>query len=272
MYLDHSSPDRTALRGYSGPSLILPQILPFHFLDLAFISRVPCHSLSLPSSCWDNPTSPSGTPFQCYFLYPASLIPAENKGSFLRAPCFPNTVLVRWSQPASCHSWDTQDRSPTDRERRRVYLGIPQRIKAQWMVYAMCPCMFIHGTEMCGPCSQYPSKNPWSQLEENPWSPAISLLWVLRVLRMAPWAVGYLLVESLIPGSCSSPPTSLPNAAEPHRGQAPGIFAFKHLTFAFCYPFIRTMKIERESSEAGLPSFLSAGTACFHDIYMGSFF
>lgn len=54
--------------------------------------------------------------------------------------------------------------------------------------------------------------------------------------------------------------------AEPHYGQVPGIFAFKHLTFALCYPFIPKIKIEREASEAGLSSFLSARAACFHDI------
>ena len=67
-------------------------------------------------------------------------------------------------------------------------------------------------------------------------------------------------------------PKSRLNMAEPHHNQAPGIFAFKHLTFALCYPFIRKIKIEREASEAGLSSSVSARTACFHDIYTGSFF
>jgi len=49
-------------------------------------------------------------------------------------------------------------------------------------------------------------------------------------------------------------PKSRLNMAEPHHNQAPGIFAFKHLTFALCYPFIRKIKIEREASEAGLSS------------------
>lgn len=60
--------------------------------------------------------------------------------------------------------------------------------------------------------------------------------------------------------------------AEPYSGQIPEIFAFKHLTFALCYSFIQKIKIKREASEAALSSFLSARTACFHDIYTGSFF
>lgn len=67
-------------------------------------------------------------------------------------------------------------------------------------------------------------------------------------------------------------PSSRLDVAEPHYGQVPGIFAFKHLTFALCYPFIPKIKIEREANEAGLSSFLSARAACFHDIYTGSFF
>lgn len=124
--------------------------------------------------------------------------------------------------------------------------------------------MFTNWTEVLWPCSQDPSNGPWSWIVEKCSSSQISLFWVLCVLRMASWAVSYLHTESSIWSFYCVEPSSRLDVAEPHYGQEPGIFAFKHLTFALCYPFIPKIKIEREASEAGLSSFCKSSLFPWH--------
>jgi hypothetical protein len=104
------------------------------------------------------------------------------------------------------------------------------------------PLMFVNWTEILWPWTRHSSKDPQSWLEEKYLLP---LFWVLDVLRVSSEAASWFSLRELDPELRASGWIWLN-----HTGQTPEIFAFKHLTFALCYPFIRKIKTEREASEA----------------------